>query len=70
MDRRSIARALTAIESGAATARELLRGHQVPARPAHRIGITHRDTVTHQVKQHPTHRTIKHRNLPNQWMLQ
>ena len=34
------------------------------------LGITHRDTVTHQVKQHPTHRTIKHRNLPNQWMLQ
>jgi len=40
VDRRSIARALTAIESGAATARELLRGHPVPARPAHRIGIT------------------------------
>ena len=40
MDRRTIARALTAIESGAATASELLRGRPAPARPAHRIGIT------------------------------
>ncbi|MFO1375675.1 MAG: methylmalonyl Co-A mutase-associated GTPase MeaB [Steroidobacteraceae bacterium] len=40
MDRRAIARALTAIESGTATASELLRGHPLPARPAHRIGIT------------------------------
>jgi len=40
VDRRSIARALTAIESGAATARELLRDVPAAARPAHRIGLT------------------------------
>ena len=40
VDRRSIARALTAIESGAADSSGVLPGRPVPARPAHRIGIT------------------------------
>lgn len=40
VDRRRVARALSAIESGTATARELLCGIPDRAVPAHRIGIT------------------------------